>query len=114
MDALRYSLLILHLIGMAAILGPFLGQWTASTKSITKTMLWGARAQLLTGLGLVGVAYANDHEPDHVKMALKLIISLAVIAICEANNKKSESVTTAWWLVGALTTANIIVAVVWH
>ncbi|WP_062212430.1 hypothetical protein [Demequina oxidasica] len=114
MDALRYILLILHLIGMAAILGPFLGQWTAKTKSITKTMVWGARAQLITGLGLVGVAYASDHEPDHVKIAVKLIIALAIVAICEATSKKSGSVKTAWWLVGGLTVANIVVAVVWN
>jgi len=114
MTTLRNVLLILHLVGMAAILGPFLGQWAASTKSITKTMVWGARAQLVTGLGLVGVAYASDNEPDHVKIAVKVIIAVAVVALCEANNKKSGSVTTAWWLVGALTTANIIVAVVWN
>lgn len=114
MDVLRDILLILHFIGLAAILGPFLGQLAAKTKTITKTMVWGARAQLLTGLALVAVAYASDHEPDHVKVAVKLLIALAVVGICEATNKKSGSIATAWWVVGALTTVNIAVAVVWN
>lgn len=114
MDALRYTLLVLHILGLAAIIGPFLDQWRAATKRITQTMLWGARAQLVTGLALVGVAYAGDGEPDHVKIAIKLLIALAVVGISEATHKKSGSLTTAWWLVGGLTLINIIVAVAWH
>lgn len=114
MEILRNVLLVLHFIGLAAILGPFLSQLTATSKHITMTMVWGARAQLITGLGLVGVAYASDHEPDHVKVAVKLLIALAIVGIAEATHKKTDSVKTAWWLVGGLTIANIIVAVVWH
>lgn len=114
METLTDVLLILHLIGMAAIFGPFLGQWTAKAKRITMTMVWGARAQLVTGLALVGMAYANDDEPDNTKIAVKLLIALAIVGIAEANRKKSGSVKTAWWLVGGLTIVNIIVAVVWH
>jgi hypothetical protein len=114
MDTLVNILLILHLIGMAAIAGPFLGQLTANTKHITKTMVWGARAQLITGLALVGAAYASDAEPDHVKIAVKLVIALAIVGICEATHKKSGSVKTPWMLVGILTIVNVIVAVAWN
>ena len=114
MDALRYSLLVLHFIGLAAILGPFLDQLRADTKRITTAMVWGARAQILTGIALVGLAYANDHEPDNVKIAVKLVIALAVVAIAEMSRKKTGDVGWAYWAVGALTTLNIIVAVAWH
>ncbi|WP_430869080.1 hypothetical protein [Demequina aurantiaca] len=114
METLTNILVILHLIGMAAILGPFLGQLTAKSKSITMTMVWGARAQLVTGLALVGTAYASDNEPDHVKIAIKLLIALAIVGICEATHKKSGSVKTPWMLVGVLTIVNVIVAVAWH
>ena len=39
MDALRYLLLVLHFIGLAAILGPFLDQLRADTKRITTAMV---------------------------------------------------------------------------
>lgn len=114
MDALRYSLLIGHFIGLAAILGPFLDQLRSDTKRITTTMVWGARAQLVTGLGLVGVAFASDNEPDHTKIAVKLLIALAVVGVAEATHKKTTPGDKAWLAVGILTLVNIIVAVVWR
>ncbi|GMA33945.1 MULTISPECIES: hypothetical protein [Demequina] len=124
MDILRYTLLVLHIIGLAAIIGPFLDQWRADTKRITQTMVWGARAQVLTGLLLVGVAEMNDYDLDHAKIAVKLVVALAIAGLAEAGGKKTRvalasggdlaPVRTLWWLVGALTVVNIVVAVVWH
>lgn len=124
MDATRYALLVAHFIGLAAILGPFLDQLTATTKRVTPTMVWGARLQLLTGLLLVGVGEMNDADIDHVKIAFKLVIALAVVGVAEVGGKKTRlalaeggdlaPVRTLWWLVGALTVVNIIIAVVWR
>jgi hypothetical protein len=115
MNALRYSLLILHFIGLAAILGPFLDQLRADAKRITTTMVWGARAQLVTGLALAGLAYSGDDAaPPHAKIAIKLLVALAVVGISEATHKKAAPAVATWWLVGGLTVVNIIVAVAWH
>ncbi len=114
MNVLRYSLLILHFIGLAAILGPFLDQLRAESKRITTAMLWGARAQIVTGLALVGVAYASDHEPDHVKIAFKLVIALAVAAFAEIGAKRDNLASRFWLLVGILTVVNIAIAVAWR
>ncbi len=123
MDYVRYALLIAHFIGLAAILGPFLDQWRADVKRVTQTMVWGARAQLLTGLLLVGVAEMNDYDVDHGKIAVKLLVAIAVAGAAEVGAKRTKAlsgeapagtVTTLWWLVGALTVVNVIVAVVWR
>lgn len=123
MDATRYALLIAHFIGLAAILGPFLEQRRSDVKRITQTMVWGARAQLITGLLLVGVAEMNDYDVDHVKIAVKLGVAIAVAGLAEVGAKRTKSltsdepagkVTTFWWLVGALTVVNIAVAVAWR
>ena len=124
MDVLRYTLLILHFVGLAAIIGPFLDQLRADAKRITQTMVWGARAQLVTGLFLVGVAEMNDADVDHAKIAVKLVVALAIAGLAEVGGKKSKralagdgdlaSVRTFWWLVGALTLVNIVVAVSWR
>jgi hypothetical protein len=114
MSALRYLLLVLHFIGLAAILGPFLDQLRADTKRITTAMVWGARAQIITGLALVGLAFANDNEPDHVKIAVKLVIALAIAGVAEAARKKTSDISWAYWTVGILTVVNIAVAVAWR
>ena len=113
MNALRYALLVLHFVGLAAILGPFLDQLRADTKRITMTMVWGARAQLVTGLALVGVAMAGDHELDHVKIAVKFVVALAIAGLAEVGRKK-EAPQAFWLLIGVLTLVNVVVAVVWR
>ncbi|WP_062385829.1 hypothetical protein [Demequina iriomotensis] len=117
MTALRYALLVLHFIGLAAILGPALEQLRADTKRITIAMLWGARAQIVTGLALAGLAFARSdetgYEPDHVKIAVKLVIALAIAGIAESSRKR-ENPVVQYWLVGALTVVNIVVAVAWR
>ncbi|MGC4174142.1 hypothetical protein [Demequina sp.] len=113
MNFLRYTLLTLHILGAAAIVGPAFEQLRSEAKRITTVMVWGARAQLVTGLALVGVAYANDHDPDHVKIAVKLLITLAVLGIAEAT-RKEDPMPWAFWSVFGLTIVNIVVAVAWH
>jgi hypothetical protein len=113
MEFLRYTLLFAHILGLAAIIGPALDQLRADTKRITTAMVWGARAQIITGLALVGTAYATDNDPDNAKIAVKLVLALAIVGIAEANRKKDNPVT-AYWLVGGLTLVNIAVAVFWR
>ncbi|MDN4481576.1 hypothetical protein [Demequina muriae] len=114
MNALRYALLILHFIGLAAILGPFLEQWRHQAKRVTTVMLWGARAQIVTGLALAAVAFAGDNEPDHVKLAFKLVVALAVAGIAEVGAKRGDRAGWAWQAVGVLTLVNLVIAVVWR
>ncbi|WP_062311597.1 hypothetical protein [Demequina rhizosphaerae] len=118
MTVLRYALLVLHFVGLAAILGPALEQLKADTKRITMVMVWGARAQLLTGLGLVALAeiragQVDDFEVDHVKIAVKLLVALAIVGIAEATRKR-ENPVTPFWIVSGLTLVNIVVAVAWR
>ena len=113
MDALRDALLILHLIGLAAILGPFLDQLRAQAQRITQVMLWGARAQIITGLGLVGVAVASDADLDHVKIAVKFVVALAIAGVAETGIKR-DAPRAFWLAIGILTFLNVVVAVVWR
>ncbi len=113
MQALRYVFIVLHIIGLAAILGPALDQLRKDAKKITMAMVWGARAQILTGIALVGLIYANDGEPNNTKITIKLLVALAIAAIAEMSRKK-VSVTWQYWVVGILTVVNIAIAVVWH
>ncbi|MFW7415283.1 hypothetical protein [Demequina sp. SO4-18] len=114
MNALRYALLILHFIGLAAILGPVLDQLRAQAKRVTGAMVWGARAQIVTGLALAGVAYAGDNDPDHVKLAVKLMVAVAIAGLAEVGARRENGVERFWLIIGALTAVNIAIAVIWR
>lgn len=109
--ALHIILVIAHLIGMAAILGGALEQWRAGSRAITSVMVWGARAQLVTGLALVGLAEARDVELDYWKITVKLAVALAVAATAEIGAKRARK--AFFPALAALTTLNVIVAVAW-
>ncbi|WP_394770135.1 hypothetical protein [Lacisediminihabitans sp.] len=117
MDILEHSLLVLHFVGLASILGGVLVQITAfktGTARVLPAILHGAWLQLATGLGLVLVLeFGTDETVNNAKIGVKLLV-LVVITVLALINRKKEKV--AAWLVpmiGALTLVNIIIAVFW-
>lgn len=113
--SLVYDLLVvLHFIGLAALLGGWLVQLSTRAKVVNRPMLDGAFTQLITGLALVGLAetaLADEKDVDHTKIGIKLLV-VAVIAVLAWLNRKKKSVPIVPWLaIGLLTIANIVVAV---
>ncbi len=114
MEFVEHVLVLLHLLGMTAIVGSavFVARGTA-----TPALVWGARAQLVTGLLLVGLAEAGDDPVNHAKIGVKLVVAVAVVACAEiaaAKARKGEGerpqlVMAAGWLA----VLNATVAVLW-
>ena len=91
MEILRIVLVILHLIGMAMIVGGYL----ANIKSprIIPGMLHASYLQLATGLLLVMLAEMNDAvEVNHVKIGIKLLLALLVTVFAFIGNRKQKQV----------------------
>ncbi len=116
MTVLRIVLLILHFLGLAALLGGFLYTASAKVKTLPAGMFHGALTQLVTGLGLVAVAYGsgNGDHVDNGKIAVKLIVALAVTVLVIMFRKKDAVPVPIWATVGGLTILNVIVAVAWR
>lgn len=114
-ETLRQVLLYLHLIGFALLLGGAIAQYISGTLRINAAMLWGALAQLVTGLGLAApLRGGDDAEPDTAKLAVKGVIAV-LIAVMVFFSRKRESVNRGHFLgIVALTLANAAVAVFWH
>lgn len=112
MDLVRDILLVAHLLGLAAIMGPVLAQLRSSTKSITPVMVWGARAQIVTGVLLAGLVSMGD-DANHWKIGTKLLLALAVAGVAESQARKAGSNARAYWIIGGLTLVVIAVAVIW-
>lgn len=111
MDALHLILYIGHMLAMLAIIvAPFI----AGRGHLIQ--VWGARIQLLLGLGLTGLAEAGDDPVNHAKIGTKLVVMLAVLACAEIGNGKSkrgEDGKTLAYAAAALAVVNALIAFLW-
>lgn len=91
MTVIEGIVLVLHLLGMAAILGGWFA--TRQQGRVVPAVLWGARAQIVTGLVLVGIVEATSSAadpPNHPKLGVKLLVALAVVACVEIANARQS------------------------
>ena len=120
-DITRNSLIVLHFVGLASLLGGFLTQMKAmATKSarVVPAMVHGVWTAFVTGLLLVGVrewmaAMQWAGELDHMKIGVKSLVVLVILVLVMANRKKEAVVTPVFGAIGALTLTNIVLAVFW-
>jgi len=105
---------VLHLLGMAAIIGSAL---FVARGAVTPALVWGARAQLLTGIALAGLVQANDEKFANGWFAVKLLVAIAVVACAEiaaAKERKGQGARPQLVLAaGVLALVNVLVAVLW-
>lgn len=113
MEYLYTALFVLHFVGIAAIGYGFFKEVIKKTFGVNVAMLHGASTQLLTGVLLVGLhesgSLESDYVVDHTKIAIKLIIAIAIIAMYSIGKRKSEQ-KLYWALIGVLTLANFVIA----
>ncbi|MBB3041671.1 hypothetical protein KM427_19965 [Nocardioides sp. LMS-CY] len=112
MEFLRHLLLVVHLLGFAALFGGLLIQARQPEKRVNSLMRDGAGTAFVAGLLLVGVLEA-DGSPNHAKIAVKAIIGLVILALVMANLRKERIANGLWALLLLLTVANVCVAVFW-
>jgi hypothetical protein len=105
-------ILVLHFLGLAAIIGTFLTQMRPPRRP-SPGYLHGSLLQLVTGVAMVGLAYPLGWEPDNAKIGVKLLITLAILGLYLANRKKEELPTGAWGAIGGLAITNVAIAVFW-
>ncbi|WP_205471427.1 hypothetical protein [Nocardioides sp. SYSU D00038] len=113
MEILRLVLLLLHLLGFAALFGGLLAQARLPEKRVNDLMRDGAGTAVLAGLALVGVLEAGDGDVDHAKVGVKLVVGVVILVLVMANLRKERIPQGLWALLLLLTVANVAVAVFW-
>ncbi len=113
MDTLRLILLFVHVLGFAALIGGALAQAGPGPKRVNAAMRDGAGTAFVAGLALVGVLEAGDADVDHAKIAVKLVVGLAVLGLVMANVRKEQVSQALWAGVLGLSVLNVAVAVFW-
>ena len=114
MTAVIDTLLVLHFIGVASLLGGFLGQMTERDKHMTMGMLHGVLLQIVTGVGLVWAEWGTEDARPDAMVAVKMGIALVVLFLVVRHLKMPRIPTPLWAITGGLVVANIVVAVVWR
>lgn len=115
MNALHATLLLLHLLAMATLVGGFTAQISSPERRITPGQWHGALLALVSGLALVALTELRpDQESDlsHAKVAVKLTIGLALVVLTWIGRNRRHW-SQGWLSTGLLAIANTAVAVAW-
>lgn len=112
MEIVTGILVVLHLLGWALVLG---GLATRMRKpEIPAGVLHGALTALVTGLLLVGAIEMGGDDVNHLKIATKLLVAIAVVVLVW-RGRRLPSVTTGYLgLIAGLTAVNVAIAVLWR
>ena len=116
MHVLFVILLILHFVGIGSLLGGFMTQMKqlkSGTATMNPAMLHGSLTMLVTGVLMVVLALVGDTDINLIKMVMKVAITLAIFALIIIYRSKDRVPSGIMGLVGALTVANIAIAVAW-
>jgi hypothetical protein len=116
MDVLINVFVALHIIGIASLLGGFLTQMKAmgtGTARFGPAMLHGALTMLVTGVALVGLNQADDQSVNNVKIGVKLLILVVILALVYVKRDEEKPGKGAFAAVGGLTVVNIFIATLW-
>ncbi|EKX63850.1 hypothetical protein Sipo8835_33480 [Streptomyces ipomoeae] len=116
MDVLIHLFVALHIIGIASLLGGFLTQMKAMSQGTARfvpAMLHGALTMLVTGAVLVGLSQADDQPVNNLKIGIKLALLIVILGLVYVKRDDETVDKPLFGLVGALTTANIFIAVLW-
>ena len=116
MEIVYNLVVVLHLVGMAIIVGGYLA--VVRAPKLLPGMCHGALTQLVTGLALVGMRESgavDGEEPlNHAKIGVKLVVALVVTVLVFLNRKKADVPAGTVHAIGGLALLNVLVAAVWE
>ena len=112
MEIVANVLVLLHLVGFAALFGGAFVQLKGPTRVINPAMFHGALTQVVTGLLLVGMLEMGD-GPVNAKLAVKSVVLVAILVLVLINRKKEGVAPGPFFAVLGLTLLNAGIAVFW-
>lgn len=117
MELLKESLVVIHLAGMAVLVGAFVLYMKRKSDFPFTAMMWAAIVQLATGTLLVGLSYALDDAPDNFKITVKSLLATGVLVAAIIGRKRQAKGETKlqpfFHAAGGLAVINLVIAVLW-
>ena len=111
------AFVLVHLVGMAILVGSFILKMRAKSDYPFTLMIWGASIQLVTGTILVGLTYMSGDAPDNLKITVKFLLAagaLVAAILGSSRQKKGEAKLQPFFhAAGGLAFISLIIAVLW-
>lgn len=103
---------VIHLLSVIGILFLLLRQTKKSPRRLNPGVLHAGLAALVAGLVMVGLhdSVKPDEPFNNIKVGLKLIILIVILALGYKNLKKPELSKNVWLTMTGLTIINILIA----
>jgi len=105
---------LLHLIGFAALLGGALVQLRDRAPEINTAMLVGAWIALLTGAGLIVFAVTGPGPVHYPQLIVKSVIALFAVVLVAKNRKFADIPRGLLLLIVGLATAEAALPIFWQ
>lgn len=123
-ELLRYSLVFVHIIGLAAIIGSYILQMPWRRGFDFRPLLIGSIVSLVSGFALVAVHEVGDLHVDRWKITVKLSIAVVVLALAAVGwgrsrsfrrqSRDDASLRPILLITGIVAMANVAVALFWR
>jgi hypothetical protein len=107
-------LVLVHLIGFAALLGGVLAQSRDVEPEINVPMLYGAVIELVSGVALWVLAGSGPEPVNVAQLIVKTLVTVFVTVVVVLNRKYASSPRGLAVLIGGLTVLNAALAVFWQ
>ncbi|MFC5727665.1 MULTISPECIES: hypothetical protein [Nocardioides] len=113
METARLIVLIIHILGFAALIGGLLAQAGNEEKKVNGAMRDGVGTAFLAGLVLWGILEADDVDVNHAKLGTKLLIGAVLLVLVMANTRKPRIPQGLWIGLLVLAVIEVVIAVAW-
>ena len=112
MSAINTVAYVIHLLSVLGILVLLLLQLKKSPRTLNPGVLHAGLTALVAGLVMVGLHESLEpNEPlNHVKVGIKFVILVVILALGYKNVKKPELSKNVWLMMIGLTATNIAIA----
>ena len=112
------AFVLVHLVGMAILVGSFILKMRAKSDYPFTLMIWGASIQLVTGTILVGLMYMSGDEPDNLKITVKALLAtgalIAAILGAKRQSHGEKKLQPFFHAAGGLSVISLVIAVLWN
>jgi len=116
MEIVKGILVVLHIVGFAAVFGSVLAQLPAVKQgkaAISMGLIHGLNTMVVTGILLVGMKYMLDEPVNNFKITVKLAVLIVMIVLALINRKKPSVSGGVLGAIAGLSVLNVALAVLW-
>ena len=103
---------VIHILSVIGILVLLMLQWKKNPRKLNPGVLHAGLTALIAGVVMVGLhdSVKPDEELNHMKVGIKFLVLIVILALGYKNVKKPELPKNFWLAMIGLTVFNIVIA----